>query len=143
MVTKEYLGQIKRLNMMINNKLLEIEQLRTMATSITAPTDKENVKSSGEQDQLGKAVAKIVDMENDINDLIDEYVAKKCLIISQIDKIEDDRYYNILASVYIHGWSFVKVADSMNYSEKQVKRLHIDALNEFERVFGSEYQNVS
>lgn len=143
MVTKDYLNQIKRLNLMISNKLVELEQLQTMATSVTVSSEKENVKSSGDQDRLGSAVAKIVDMENEIDALIDKYVARKKDIISQIDTIVDDRYYNILTSRYVHGWSYEKIADSMNYSMKQVKRLHSEALNEFERKYGSVYKNVS
>ena len=143
MDTKSYLMQIRRLNMMINNKLLELENVQTMATSITVSSEKENVKSSGEHDKLGTAAAKIVDIENELNELIDSYIDKKKVIISQIDKIDDDRLYNILTERYVHGWSMEKIADSMNYSLRQIKRFHKEALKEFEIVYGQSYMNMS
>lgn len=142
MVVAEYLGQIKRLNMMINNKLVELDQLQTIATSITAQTDKEAVKSSGDQDKLGSAVSKIVDMENEINDLIEEYVSKKKIIMSQINQIEDDRYYNVLTGVYVHNWTLEKVAVSMGYSTVQIKRLLKEAKIEFDRIFSGDFRNM-
>lgn len=127
---------------MINNKLVELDQLQTIATSITVSSDKENVKSSGDQDRLGTAVAKIVDMENEINELIDIYAERKRIIVDQISLIEDDRYYNVLYGVYVHDWTLEKVAVSMDYSTVQVKRLLKDAKRIFESQFEDTYKNM-
>lgn len=127
---------------MINNKLVELDQLQTIATSITVSSDKENVKSSGDQDRLGTAVAKIVDMENEINELIDIYAERKRIIVDQISLIEDDRYYNVLYGVYVHDWTLEKVAVSMDYSTVQVKRLLKDAKRIFESQFEETYKNM-
>ena len=44
MQTREYLNQISRLNRMINNKLVEIQQLREMACNVTAIQNDERKK---------------------------------------------------------------------------------------------------
>ena len=86
-------------------------------------------------------IAKIIELENKIDSLIDEYVDKKNLIVSQIDSIENETYYEILFSRYIAKKTFEKIADEMSYSWRQIIRLHGRALQDFERKYGETYKN--
>ena len=110
MTTKQYLNQIVRINRMINNKLAEIYQLKTMVCSISVSANEDKVQSSSDKDKLGSAVAKIVDLENEINKAIDIYVDKKERIVSQIDSIKDIMEYQVLFSRYIEHKSFEQIA---------------------------------
>ena len=139
MTTKEYLCQISRLDRMINNKLSEISQLRELAMSVSAITNEERVQTTPNFDKIGTAYCKIEAMEEKLDKLIDEFVDKKNLIISQIDKIENETYYEILFARYIEKKTFEKIADEMNYSFRNTTRLHGLALREFERKFGEKY----
>ena len=139
MTTKEYLCQISRLDRMINNKLSEISQLRELAMSVSAITNEERVQTTPNFDKIGTAYCKIEEMEEKLDKLIDEFVDKKNLIISQIDKIENETYYEILFARYIEKKTFEKIADEMNYSFRNTTRLHGRALREFEREFGKTY----
>lgn len=140
MTTKDYLNQISRLNRMINNKLVEIQQLKEMSCSISAITNSERVQTSLSPDKIGSNIAKIDEMERNIDNMIDEYVDKKNLIISQIDSIENETYYNILFAKYVERKTFEKIADEMTYSWRQIVRLHGRALQEFERLYGDAYK---
>ena len=142
MDTKQYLGQISRLDRMINNKLSEISQLRELAMSVSAVKNEERVQTTPNFDKIGAAYCKIEEMEEKLDKLIDEFVDKKNLIISQIDKIENETYYEILFARYIEKKTFEKIADEMTYSWRQVIRLHGRALQEFERVYGNMYLNI-
>ena len=84
MDTKQYLGQIERLDRMIQNKLSEIAQLKHMATSITAAPKEVNVQVSSGKDRLGNTVAKLIDLEKETDRLVDEYIDKRKRIIEQI-----------------------------------------------------------
>lgn len=139
MTTKEYLCQISRLDRMINNKLSEISQLRELAMSVSAVKNEERVQNTPNFDKIGTAYCKIEAMEEKLDKLIDEFVDKKNLIISQIDKIENETYYEILFARYIEKKTFEKIADEMNYSFRNTTRLHGRALIEFERKFGKTY----
>ena len=66
MDTKQYLSQIERLDRVIQNKLTEIYQLKTMACNIVVSTENERVQTSGDKERMASTVAKIVDIENDI-----------------------------------------------------------------------------
>lgn len=139
MNTKQYLNQIARINRMINNKLAEIYQLKTMVCSISVSANEDKVQSSSDKDKLGSAVAKIVDLENEINKAIDIYVDKKERIVSQIDSIKDIMEYQVLFSRYIEHKTFEQIAEDNDYSVRQILRIHGNALVEFEKKFGQEY----
>ena len=140
MDTKTYLQQISRLDRMINNKLSEISQLRELAMSVSAITNEERVQTTPNFDKIGTAYCKIEEMEEKLDKLIDEYVDKKNLIISQIDGIENETYYEILFARYIEKKTFEKIADEMTYSFRNVTRLHGRALQEFEKKYGNLYK---
>ena len=140
MDTKQYLQQISRLDRMINNKLAEISQLRELAMSVSAVKNEERVQTTPNFDKIGTAYCKIEEMEEKLDKLIDEFVDKKNLIISQIDKIENETYYEILFARYIEKKTFEKIADEMAYSWRQIIRLHGGALQEFEKKYGNTYK---
>ena len=140
MDTKQYLQQISRLDRMIQNKLAEISQLRELAMSVSAVKNEERVQTTPNFDKIGTAYCKIEEMEEKLDKLIDEYVDKKNLIISQIDGIENETYYEILFARYIEKKTFEKIADEMAYSWRQIIRLHGGALQEFEKKYGNTYK---
>ena len=141
MTTKEYLGQISRLNRMINNKLTEIAQLKDMAASISSPQSGERVQTTPNFDKIGTKYAKIDEMERKIDGMVDELVDKKEKIIQQIDSMEDENTYNILFARYIEKKTFEVIATEMKYSWRQVVRLHGTALKQFEKKYGEVYLN--
>lgn len=142
MDTKQYLGQISRLNRIIQNKLSEISQLRELSYGIKAITNEERVQTTPNFDKIGTSIAKIDEMERSLDGMIVEYMYKKNTIISQIDSIEDDVLYGILFARYIERKTFEKIATEMNYSFRQITRLHGKALSEFEKKYGSDYKNL-
>ena len=89
MKTKDYLSQVSRLNKMINNKLSEISQLRELSVSISAIGNDEKVQTSPNFDKIGTAIAKIDELENNLDKMIDEYLVKRERIIAQIDTMEE------------------------------------------------------
>lgn len=139
MGTKEYLNQIGRLDRMIQNKLSEIRQIKDMAISITVAPKEVNVQTSGSKDRMGDTVAKLVDLESETDKLVDEYMDKRKLIIEQIDGMGDTNMYHVLSQRYVMKKELGTIAIEMGYSFKQVRRIHGNALAEFERIYGDEY----
>lgn len=139
METKQYLGQISRLDRMIKNKISEISQLRELSMSISAITIEEKVQTSPNFDKIGNSCCKISEMEEKLNILIDEYVKKKNEIISQIENIEDEISYEILFARYIEKKTFERIATDINYSFRNTTRLHGKALRIFEEKYGKFY----
>lgn len=143
MDTKQYLGQIERLDKMIQNKLSEIYQLKTMACSITVSNENERVQTSSDKDRLGSTVAKIVDIEKETDRLVDSFIDKRNHIIGQIDGLDNMDYYNVLSMRYVGRNTFEEIANKTNWSIRKVFSIHGKALQEFECLYGCEYlENV-
>ena len=139
METKQYLGQIKRLDRMIQNKLSEIYQLKTMACSITIEPKEDKIQTSSDKDRMGSTVVKIVDLENEVDSLVDELVDKRKKIIEQIDNMDNDDYYHVLTERYVLKKTFNEIAQGESWGSRQVYRVHDKAIVEFERIYGEEY----
>lgn len=139
MTTKDYLNQISRINRMINNKLVELSQLKELACSISAVSSEDRVMATPNFDKIGTKQAKIDEMERNIDALVDEYIIKRDQIVSQIDSMEDENVYNVLFSRYIEKKTFEVIATEMNYSWRQTVRLHGIALKKFEQKYGATY----
>lgn len=140
MDTKQYLLQISRLDRMIQNKISEIAQFRELSYGISAMKSDERVQSSIEFDRIGRSLSRIEEMERKLDELIDDFVERKSLIIAQIDSMENELYYEVLFARYIEKKTFEKIATDMGYSFRNVTRLHGQALVEFEKKYGENYK---
>lgn len=139
MTTKDYLKQIEHLEKKIKNKTKEMFEMRVLASSISISNDADRVQSSGSKDKLGDSVAKIVDIENEISEIVEEYTKQRQKIIQQIDTMSEMNYYDVLYERYVNGESFDYIASSMGYCTRQVLRIHGEALLEFEKKYGETY----
>lgn len=136
MNAKAYLKQIKELDIKINNKIVEKESLYTMATKVTPTLSEDKVSGNfNATDKVGNIVAKIVDIEREINAAIDEYFTVKNTIIRQIEQLQDERYYNLLHKRYVQYKDFSIIADEMGYEYRVIINLHGDALKSFYKKF--------
>ena len=132
MTAKEYLEQYRRLKIEIDSKTEQLEELRGLAESM--PHFSGSGGSGGASDKVGKTVAKIIDLENEISCQIDKLLELKKEIESTIAKVEDPVLRQILTLVYINGNDLVQTAAKMNYSYRQIKRKHKDAINNVKDV---------
>ena len=145
MTTKEYLGQIGLYDRIIQNKLSEIYQLRTLASRITIAIKPDKIQTSGSKDVLGDTMSKVYDLEREVDALIDEYLDKKQIVVSQIEaflKSGDKRYeeyYDVLNARFIRCLRFDDIPEEVNMSDRKVYYVYKEAMKEFEKVFGENY----
>ena len=74
---KAYLMQIKLYDTNINNKLEEKARLKAMALNITSTIKGDVVSGSHNQDKIGDALSKIMDLEREIAELTDALIDAK------------------------------------------------------------------
>lgn len=129
MEAKQYLRKVKLCDTHINNKLRELEDLKAMVTKITA-TWKDDVVSGGgrSQDKLGDAVSRIIDLQKEINQEIDNYVDLKRDIKGIIDQIKNADQVNVLYKRYFLYETFEKIACDMHMTYRNVCYIHGKAL---------------
>lgn len=133
MKAKEYLQQIRKCDRIIENKLSEIDSLRGLAESVTSTWKEDAVQSSGATDKLGDTVAKIVDLQTEINADIDTLVDLKREIMSVIDRLEAP-FCDLLYKRYFQFLKWEEIAVGMNCSFRHVIRMHGTALKMVEHV---------
>lgn len=121
---KEYLQQVRLYDSHISTKLEDLQRLKEMVTKIT-PTLKDNVVSGGgNQDKLGDAIAKIIDLEAEIDRDIDRYVAAKQEISATLDKLTDPDQLQVLHMRYVQYMTWEQIACEMNMSYRNVCYIH-------------------
>lgn len=108
---KAFLEQIEKLDMMIQNKLIEKQQWKDIALGITANMDGERVQSSGAKDKMASAVEKCVDMEAEIDRLVDKLIDAKQKVIQTIEQLYSPTEYNVLHMRYIQYKTLQEIAD--------------------------------
>jgi len=142
MTTIQYLNQIDRWNKDVNNMLSEIWQLRQLSTSIGVVTKEVNVQTFGDKDQLGQAMSRIYDKENELAEYVKNMLDQKDIILKQIFGIDNQNFKNVLFARYVEMRTYDEIAETNNYSVRQIYRIHDNALSEFYRLYHETYEDL-
>lgn len=143
MKAKEYLQQVKKIDKLIENKLIEKEQWFAIATGTTASSDDgDRVQSSGSQQKMADAVCKMVEIQEEINNLIDMYIDTKQGVIKTIEQLPADEY-DVLHKIYIQDMNMNDVADVKNKSREWVRQTHGRGISTVQRFLGKKKKNNS
>lgn len=134
MTADEFLKQIERADTLIDSKLSELYRLRCLATSVTVPTDREAVQTSGVSDKVGSIVAKIVDLENEIDEMIDRYIDIRNKCIGVIEMLSNSLEYKIIHMHYVQYKTYTEIEEELNYSHTWVMEVRREALKKIERI---------
>lgn len=127
MTAKEYLSQYRTLNDEINAKLEQKRELFALATSVSPSTT--HGGGGNVSDKVGRTVAKLLDLEREINADIDRLVELRREIEEVIAGVPDERLRTLLELRYVNGLTFEQISQKMNYSFSQIRRFHKKSLD--------------
>ena len=133
MNARDFLKQLKKLNKMIENKLNEKEQWKSIATGTTAQMGGERVQSSGSQQKMADAVVRFIDIEKEIDDCIDQLINTKKDVIAVIEQLNASEY-DLLHKVYVQFFTLQEVADLYDKSISWAKTIHKRGLKNVQRI---------
>ena len=133
MRAKDYLQQVGKLDRLIENKLIEIEQWKAIATGTTAHSDGDRVQASGSQQKMADAVCKYVAIQEEIDRYIDELVDIKQDVIHTIETLPVIEY-DLLHKVYIQGKNLYEVAGMYHKSYSWTTTAHGRALKRVQKI---------
>lgn len=128
MTAREYLGQAYRLDQRINSKLEQVLSLRELTTKATATMS--DMPSGGSRNvyRMQDIIAKIVDLENEINRDIDALVDLKREMVAAIKGVADPECQTLLELRFLCFKTWEQIAVEMNYSIQHIYRLRDKAL---------------
>lgn len=134
MTAKEYLGQAYRLDQRINSKLEQVASLNQLATKCTSTiTGMPRTPNRGTS-TMADTIAKIVDLEAEINADIDSLVDLKREMVSLIKSVNNSEYQTLLELRYLCFHTWEQIAVEMNYGATWIYNVHERALNVIEKL---------
>ncbi len=133
---KELLNSHYETNNAINSKLELIAELRSLAEKVTMSPFTESHSVGTHSDRVGRTAAKIMDLENEINEEIDRLVEIKIEIKGIIAAVLDSTLRTILERRYILNESWETIAEKLDYSPRHILRMHNKAVEFLENLYG-------
>ena len=138
---KEYLRQIRLFDICIRQKEAELAAMRSEIESMSAAVTGERVQTSA-KDKMSEKVSHIVDLEAQIIQDKEKFLRMKDRIINEIQGLDNSVYVDILYKRYVEYKQLEEIAVEMNYSYRQVLRLHGFALQEFKKWHTMSHSDV-
>ena len=131
---KLFMEQPEKLDAIIENKLIEKKQWRDLALGITANTDCERVQSSGTKSRMADAVARCIDVEAEIDNLIDKLIDVKQNVLDVIEQLDVPMEYKVLHDRYIKYMSLQEIADKYGHDYSWASTTQGRALKSVEKL---------
>ena len=130
---KAYLAQIRQTDRTIRRLCDARFSLRSSLYSIGAPLSG-MPGGHGDPDRTGRTIARLDELERRIDAYVDELVARKQEAFERIRRLPELAEQDVLIARYIQLKSWRQIAQEMHYEERQVYRLHGNALKSFDTV---------
>ncbi len=134
MNAEKFLNQLYKLNNLIKSDEEEIEQLRSLATSISGNMTQERVQSSTSNDKITDIVSKIIDLEKEIQDEIKRLIDLRKEVRDVINQVEDVNERLFLRYRYILFYQWKEISDKLDCSQTQVQRIKEKAIESVEQI---------
>ena len=110
MTAKEYLSQARYLDLRINSKIQQVASLNDLATKATSALTGMPRNPNHATSTMEEAIAKIIDLQSEINSDIDRLVDLKQEITATIKAVDNNEYQTILEKRYLCFLSWEKIA---------------------------------
>ena len=142
MTAKEYMEQARYLDMQINSKIEQVRSLNELATRVTTVYSDMPHSPTRNTSRMEETIAKIIDLESEIDRDIDALVDLKREIMRVVNSIESAEYRTILEMRYLQFKKWEQIALQMSTDLRWVYRMHGRALNEVQKIINSPLKTI-
>lgn len=130
MTPKTYLNQAYRLEQRIRLDTEELEDLRTLAATVSSPGFEEHYNPNHPTDApFVKTLERIWEMEQKVNDELDLLLQLKDEVQSVIAKIDNKDERLILTYRYLKNYTWARIGEELYADERTIRRWHDRALS--------------
>lgn len=137
---EQYLGQLRVIDIQIQQDIRRLDEARHAASGMTAiQYDKDNVQTSPESNRLCLDVARYVELEKKLDAEIDRFCDIKNQLIGEIRALHTPKSVDVLYRKYVEFKTLAEIAEAIGLSYIQIKRVHNNALREFEERWPCRY----
>ena len=142
MTAKEYMEQARYLDMQINSKIEQVRSLNELATRVTTVYSDMPHSPNRNTSRMEETIAKIIDLESEIDRDMDALVDLKREIMRVVNSIESAEYRTILEMRYLQFKKWEQIALQMSTDLRWVYRMHGRALNEVQKIINSPLKTI-
>lgn len=143
----EYLQQVKDANAIIDEKKAEVQELWTLATSVTQLSDG-TPRSNGVTDKVGKTARKIIKAKEDAIAQIDKYMDIREDVIRHIEMLPP-KQRTVLHWLYVRQrenrrknqsryYTWNEIAENLGCSEQNISNTRKRAVKNLQKILDSE-----
>lgn len=133
MKAKEYLQQLEKINVLIENKFAEKAHWESIAIGASSRLTADKVQSSGNPQRMADAISEYIDIEMELAQQIELLKRKRKEIISVIEQL-DYMDYDLLHKRYVQGIDFKEIAFIRKQSYSNITTLHGIALKKVQYI---------
>ena len=112
------------------------EETRDNLTKITQSYESDGAQTTKDPHKYDR----LVELENEIDQKVDELIDTKREIMNVIFKVEDRNQRQVLISYYIRMKTLEKIAVEMNYSFRQIGNIRRYGIREVQKIIGYKMQ---
>lgn len=132
MDAKAYLEQARNINLQIDSKLEQVYALRQLATKASSALSPVPPSGTPNPHRLEETIARMMDMEQEVDEAIDGLVELKADIMKAISRVPDDRERVVLELRYLAFKDWAAIAETLGLHVRQVYLLHEEGLKNIE-----------
>lgn len=107
-----------------------IRELRSLAEGLRSPELGDRVQNSGSGDKLGEAIIKVIDAQERLAEVWDDYERLTLLIDSRLLQLKPI-HREVLRRWYLMREPSPVTADELHYSDVHIRRLRAEALEAY------------
>lgn len=124
MTVREQFEEIQKLDTEINLKQEQLDRMIQQLTSIRAVDySADRVQCSPEGDSIGERIARIDELQQEINGMIDRFVDLKLDCMRLIDQLPDVNMQAVLYARYFDGKSISQIAISKRLGKRRIHQI--------------------
>jgi DNA-directed RNA polymerase specialized sigma subunit len=142
MTAKGFLSQAYRIDQRINSKLEQIMSLRELAEKATATISDMPPSSTHNIHRMEGIIAKMADLESEIDADLEDLVDLKREIVSVIKRVDNKECQTLLELRYLCYKTWEQIAVDMKYGIDNIYRLHRRALKSLPDIETIQYNQL-
>ena len=132
----DFLKRIKVLNILINNKKIELESLEALC-EYPPLNNSEKVQSSSVSDSSANRIINYIELKAELENKIDELCKIKQEVIDVIDKVDNPRIVDLLYKKYVHCKTWQQISDESGLSRQWLWKLDSKAMKKVQKILDS------
>lgn len=128
MTSKQYLSQLKKIEIQIRQLMSEKEFLEGQLVNTSIAPKEIQVLSSLPPDPMADRVARIVDLEKEIDAKVDKLIDLRMEIVTKIHSLDSHLQIQVLYKRYVEYKRWDTIMSEMHYSYPHLMEVHRAAL---------------